>query len=57
LKQYDHPKHLKHFMELVLEPWEEFGFSWETLGALDLGGWSLEDIFSSFLSFPFKVLE
>jgi len=44
-------------MELVLEPWEDFAFSWETLGAFDLGGWSLEDGFSSFLSFPFQVLE
>jgi len=52
-----YPKHLKHLMELVLEPWEEFEFSWGTLGALDLGGWSLEDGFSSFFSFPFQVLE
>ena len=50
-------KHLKHFMELVLEPWEEFALSWGFLDAFVLGGWSLEEGFSSFLSFPFQVLE
>ena len=35
-----YPKHLKHFIELVLVPWEELEVSLEGLNELVLGGGS-----------------
>jgi len=55
-----YPKHLIHFIELVLVPWEELGVSLEGLDELVLGDGSWELLggdLSCFLSLPFQVLE